>query len=910
LQFPANKHCRNHNAGVHVLEKINVLKKLNILQLPKLISERRATAILGLLIITMLWAGVALKYLDDVRNDRREAERAGRNFAMVFEENVLRSIGEIDKALLYMRKSIEERHETTDLATIIYTTDVLSEIIVQVAIIDRHGIMQASNVGPRPSPKLDLSDREHYRVHVNSDSDKLFISKPLVGRASGRWSVQFTRSFLDKDKSFGGVVVASLNPEHFTNFYDSIDFGVSMSISLIGDDGIVRSSGGSAGGYLLGQDLSNTEIGRRLAANANVTFEDQNSSGEPQLVTLRRVRGYPLWVSVATNTNEIYSSSMAALQLNAAIAAVLTLIILGAMERILRTEAKARLKAEQLQLTLENMSQGIMLVTKDLQIPIINGRCGELLGLPAEFIKKPPRFDQLVEYQTAHGKFRHAASSNGREFLDKPKEASETGNFAVCERMMPNGTVIEVRSGHLPDGSFVQTFTDITKRWEAEAHVARLASEDPLTGLPNRRVFRSTLDQMIRLAQLEGGNGPSSFAVLFLDLDRFKVINDTLGHRIGDMLLQEVAKRLKLSLRPTDILARLGGDEFAIVVPSFETRNTLEVLASGIIVAIGQPYEIDGYRIRSSVSIGIAIGPQDGQTVDDILMAADLALYSVKAGTRGSFKFYERTMNQELNDRRQIETDLREALERGELELHYQPVINLRRGRVSGFEALARWRHPAKGMVPPALFTPVAEDSGLILPLGEWALREACRTAVSWPEDLHIAVNLSPMQFTAPNLVSMLKDILEETGLAPQRLELEITERIFMENTENTVTTLRRLKELGVRISLDDFGTGYSSLSYLRSFPFDKIKIDRAFVSDLKGSSEHIVIVQAVVTIARALGMVTTAEGVETEDQQRFLEMLGCDEGQGYLFSPPVPVQGVADTLAKWHVEQKKTMAA
>jgi diguanylate cyclase (GGDEF)-like protein len=893
-----------------VLRKLVLLKHLNILRLPLLIMQRRSTAILGVLIIAMLWAGVALKYYDDVRSDRREAERNNRNFAMVFEENVLRSIGEIDKALLYMRRSIEQRSEGTDLATVVYTTDVLSEIIVQVAIIDRNGIMQASNVGPRPSPKLDLSDREHYRAHINSDSDKLFISKPLVGRASGRWSVQFTRRFLEKDKSFGGVVVASLNPEHFTKFYDSIDFGSSMSISLIGDDGIVRSSGGSAGGYLLGQDLSKTEIGRRLAANQNVTFEDRNLNGEPQLVTLRRVRGHPLWVSVATNTKEIYNSSTSNLQLNAALAALLTLILLGAMEIILQAEAKARLKAEQLQLTLENMSQGIMLVTKDLQIPIINGRCAELLDLPPEFIKNPPRFDQLVEYQTTHGKFRHAAAANRDGLLDQPKLPADTGAFAVCERMMPNGTVLEVRSGHLPDGSFVQTFTDITKRWEAEAHVARLASEDPLTGLPNRRVFRSTLDQMLRLSSPGEDADAAGFAVLFLDLDRFKVINDTLGHRIGDMLLQEVAKRLKQALRPTDMLARLGGDEFAIVVPSFANRSALEALASGIILAIAQPYEIDGYRIRSSVSIGIAIGPQDGQTVDDILMAADLALYSVKATARGSFKFYEKAMNRDLNDRRQIETDLREAIERGELELHYQPVINLRRGCVTGFEALARWRHPAKGMVPPALFIPVAEDSGLILSLGELALRQACRTAAAWPEELHVAVNLSPMQFTAPNLVSMVKEILVESGLAPHRLELEITERIFMENSENTLTTLRRLKELGVRISLDDFGTGYSSLSYLRSFPFDKIKIDRTFVSDLKGSSEHIVIVQAVVTIARALGMITTAEGVETEDQQRFLEMLGCDEAQGYLYSPPVPVQNLPDIFAKWHAAQTKTKAA
>jgi diguanylate cyclase (GGDEF)-like protein len=888
---------------------------LNLFQLPRLITERRSSAIFGVVIIAMLWSGVALKYFDDVQNDRKDAERSNRNFAMVFEENVLRSIGEIDKALLYMRKSIETRKDTTDLATIVYTTDVLSEIIVQVAIIDRNGMMRASNVGPRPSPQLDLSDREHYRVHIDSTSDRLFMSKPVVGRASGKWSVQFTRRFLNSDKTFGGVVVASLDPSHLTKFYDKIDYGSPVSISLIGDDGVVRSSGGSAGGYTLGENLGETALFVRLRAGVNATFEDIGDGGAAQLVTLRKVKDHPLWVSVSSNLAEVYGGSAAALKLNAIIAFVLTLIILAAIERILQTEAKARLKAEQLQLTLEHMSQGIMLVTKDLQIPIINGRCGELLDLPYEFIEHPPRFDQLVDYQTQHGKFRHAASSNGREFLEKSdrSDAGVHGQFAVCERMMPNGTVIEVRSGHLPDGSFVQTFTDITKRWEAEAHVARLASEDPLTALPNRRVFRSTLDQMIRLAHPAAASGKekSDFAVLFLDLDRFKVINDTLGHRIGDMLLQEVAKRLKVALRSTDVLARLGGDEFAIVVPAFATRAALEVLATGIIVTISQPYEIDGYRIRSSVSIGIAIGPQDGQTVDDLLMAADLALYSVKAGSRGTYKFYDRAMNKELNDRRQIETDLREAIERGELELHYQPVISLRDHSVTGFEALARWRHPVKGMVPPALFIPVAEDSGLILPLGEWALREACRKAAQWPGELHIAVNLSPMQFTAPNLFYVIESILTETGLAPSRLELEITERIFMENSESTLSTLRRLKELGVRISLDDFGTGYSSLSYLRSFPFDKIKVDRSFVSDLKETNDHIVIVQAVVTIARALGMTTTAEGVETEDQQKFLEMLGCDEAQGYLFSAPVPIESVPEAIAKWNASKsKKTMAA
>jgi EAL domain-containing protein (putative c-di-GMP-specific phosphodiesterase class I) len=258
------------------------------------------------------------------------------------------------------------------------------------------------------------------------------------------------------------------------------------------------------------------------------------------------------------------------------------------------------------------------------------------------------------------------------------------------------------------------------------------------------------------------------------------------------------------------------------------------------------------------------------------------------------------SMNKDINERRQIEVDLREAIEHNELELYYQPVINVRRNAISGFEALARWRHPIKGMVPPAVFIPVAEDSGLIVQLGEWALMEACRNAVKWPSHMKVAVNLSPVQFTAPNLFEVIEQTLAETGLAPHRLELEITERIFMENTENTLATLRRIKGLGVRIALDDFGTGYSSLSYLRSFPFDKIKIDRAFVSDLSERNEHIVIVQAVVSIARALGMTTTAEGVETEAQHEFLAALGCDEVQGYLFSPPVPVAGLAEFFAGW----------
>lgn len=875
--------------------------KLHLAQLPRLIAERRSAAVFGVVIIAMLWGGICFKYYQDLRGDMRQAERTNRNFAMVFEENVLRGIGEIDKSILYLRRTIETRQDTDSFHTIVSTTDILSEIIVQVAIIGADGIMRASNAGPQPAPPVDLSDREHYRAHLNSTVDHLFISKPVIGRVSKKWSVQFTRRFLNRNGKFGGVVVASLDPAHLTNFYNRIDFGSSTSIALIGRDGVVRSSGGGSGGFELGQNLSDTTMFRRAQLATNSTFEDTDpTTGRSRLITFRQVRGHPLFVSVGIDSEEIFRGSRADFLLNCLVGLVLTLIVLAAMERILATETKARQKAEQLQLTLENMSQGIMLVTNDKQVPVINSRCAELLNLPPEVIKNPPRFDQLADLQGGAVQTEPEITATASKILPAESSPSST-RVVISERKMPNGSIIEVRSGLLPDGSMVQTFTDITKRREAEARVARLASEDPLTELPNRRVFRATLDDLCKRHQRQASSADHAvFAILFLDVDRFKVVNDTLGHRVGDMLLQEIAHRLEALLPASDILARLGGDEFAVIVPNLTTVEELEALAKAIVEAVVQPYEIDGYHIRSSVSVGIAVGPHDGDNVDELLMAADLALYAVKGDSRGTYKFYNRSMNSELSDRRDIEMSLRDAIDRNELELHYQPIIDLHRNVITGLEALARWRHPTKGWIPPAVFIPVAEDSGLIVKLGEWALGEACRQAAQWPNNIRVSVNLSPVQILAPNLPEIAQRILSETGLSPDRLEIEITERIIMEDTDRTLSNLRRLKDLGVRIAMDDFGTGYSSLSYLRRFPFDKIKVDRTFISDLTEGTEHVVIVQAVASIARALGFTTTAEGVEVGFQRDYLVALGYDEAQGYLFSPAVPIGKVPEIIEQW----------
>jgi diguanylate cyclase (GGDEF)-like protein len=862
---------------------------LHLLRLPKLVAERRAPAVFGLAIIVLVWSGVLLKFSDDWRAAYLDAERANNNFAMVFEENVLRSLGELDKAVLYLRRSIESRKDNVDFNTIVSTTDVLSEIIVQVAIIDANGIMRASNVGPQPAPLLDLSDREHYRAHLGTDKDELYISKPMVGRVSKQWSVQVTRRFLNRDGSFGGVVVASLNPDHFTNFYNRINLDAGVSIALVGQDGVVRSSGGNGTTMDRGQDLAGTSLMDFIQAGKEAAFEAPGPDGSGmRLVTARPVRDHPLWVVVSRDKADVLHGTWTNLALNTLLGLLFIIVVLIAMERMLRTEtvaketeANAKLKASQLQLTLENMNQGIMLVTSDLRVPIINSKCEELLGLPPSFISQPPRFEE-PRYQ---------------DICASVSESDLSGlEVALAERVTKDGKVIEVRTGKLPDGSFVQTFTDITERREAEARVVRLASEDSLTGLPNRRAFRAKLEEICE--RRRATTSQDRFAILFLDLDRFKTINDTLGHRIGDVLLQQVGNRLSKLLPAEAMLARLGGDEFAIVVEAVHSTNDVEALAASIVETVATPYEVDGYQIRSGMSIGIAMRPSDGDTVESLLVAADLALYAVKEQGRGTYRFHSRLMNIELNARREMEMGLRVALERNQFELHYQPILNVRTNKIAGFEALVRWRHPEKGLIPPGVFISVVEDSGLMVPIGKWVLAEAARTAAQWPKDIKVAVNISPAQLLDPNFADMVEECLSEAGLVPSRLEIEITERMIMQDADPVWRVLHRLRDMGVRIALDDFGTGYSSLSYLRKFPFDKIKIDRTFVSDLTAGAEQAAIVQAVVSIARALKMATTAEGVELASQYDFLAALGCDEAQGYLISKPLPASQVARFLA------------
>ena len=418
---------------------------------------------------------------------------------------------------------------------------------------------------------------------------------------------------------------------------------------------------------------------------------------------------------------------------------------------------------------------------------------------------------------------------------------------------------------------------------EREQRITQLAFNDQLTGLPNRTMFQQQLEHHFRVAT----GGGSLFALHCLDLDQFKVINDTLGHPAGDALLVETGRRVQDAARG-HFVARLGGDEFVVLQTVGDDRDAIDRLARDILAAITQPIIIDGNEFAPSTSIGIAIAPQDGDNGGALLRSADLALYRAKEAGRGTYAFFEESLNERAQQRRQVEADLRLALERDEFELLYQPLFDLEHNRICSFEALLRWRHPKRGLVSPAEFIPVAEDTGLIVPLGAWVIREACSRAASWPEHVRVAVNVSAVQFHRGALNESILRALADSGLAPNRLEVEITESIFLEGGEATLRLLHALRSLGVRIALDDFGTGYSSLSYLQSFPFDKLKIDRSFIQNLLTREGAIAIVHAITELANTLGMETTAEGVEETAQLMELRAHGCSSVQGYLFAEPM----------------------
>jgi diguanylate cyclase (GGDEF)-like protein len=479
------------------------------------------------------------------------------------------------------------------------------------------------------------------------------------------------------------------------------------------------------------------------------------------------------------------------------------------------------------------------------------------------------------------------SGESAEAYLRERTEQVNTTSIQIQE--LSDGRSVVVSRQPMAGGGWVTTHEDITERRRAESQIAHMAMHDALTDLPNRVMLRERLEQA--LARVNRGE---RVALFYIDLDHFKAVNDTLGHLVGDELLKAVAERLRGCVRDVDTIARLGGDEFAIIQTVLTGPNDAALLAQRVQDALKAPYVIDGNQVVIDSSIGIALAPDDGSSVEELLKNSDLAAYAAKADGRGAFRFFEAEMDHKIKQRRLMELDLRAALGRGEFRLHYQPIVNLQTREITSFEALIRWQHPERGLVPPADFIPLAEDLGLIVPIGEWVLNRACMDATAWPDHIKVAVNLSPVQIAGKGLVEVVVRALARSGLPAHRLEFEITETVLMQNTAATLATLHQLRALGIHFSMDDFGTGYSSLSYLRSFPFDKIKIDRSFVKDISDQKNALAIIRGVTSLANSLNMVTAVEGVETEEQLDHVRPLGCTEIQGFLFSPPKSLEEIA----------------
>jgi diguanylate cyclase (GGDEF)-like protein len=541
---------------------------------------------------------------------------------------------------------------------------------------------------------------------------------------------------------------------------------------------------------------------------------------------------------------------------------------------------------------LNNMLHGLCMWDADERVTLCNDRYLEIFNFSPDVVKPGATLREIFEHSVGLGNMRDMTAD---ELYESRRAHLARNEAPTVYQDLADGRTIAIDHRPLPNGGSVATFKDITARRAVEARISHMARHDALTDLPNRVLFRERMEEALSRLRPD-----ESVAVLCLDLDQFKSVNDTLGHPVGDALLKAATARLKECVCETDFIARLGGDEFAIVQVAPGQPNGATALARRLIEWVSAPYELEGHQIIIGASVGIAVAPGDGNEPNLLLRNADMALYRAKAEGRSRFRFFEPEMDARMQARRSLELDLRKALTNGEFELFYQPLVSINRERMTGLEALLRWRHPTRGLISPAEFIPVAEETGLIVPIGEWVLRQACAEAAKWSHDIKIAVNLSPIQFRNTNIVLTVFSALANAHLAPQRLELEITESTLLSDSEATLERLHRLRDLGVRIAMDDFGTGYSSLSYLRSFPFDKIKIDRSFIRDLTTRSDAVAIVRAITSMGASLGISTTAEGVETREQVERLRQEGCTEVQGYFFSPPIPASDLHKLFAKF----------
>jgi diguanylate cyclase (GGDEF)-like protein/PAS domain S-box-containing protein len=748
-----------------------------------------------------------------------------------------------------------------------------------------------------PVADIQISDRAYFQRLVDDETIAQAIDI-VQSRFAPTYSIVFARKILGSHSEFLGAVTRAVKPEVLESFFASVGLGPEATIAMHGKEGVLLARYPHVEA-MIGENFNKGPSEQRAIFEAPQFAGELRSpmDGKDRLVASRMLSTVPL-VIVATATAD---TTLAAWRLQtkffiamAVLSLLVTVLVLYLIFRqMIRQHRFSRqqiaFEKQRLDTALSHMSQGLLLFDSSERLIICNRRYIEMYGLSREVVKPGCTLRDLLRHRKTTGSFQ----GDVEQYCDDVLRDHRDSSTMVIDSA--DGRLIQVKSEPVPDGGWLATHEDVTERVRAEERIARLAHYDTLTDLPNRLSFRECVER-----RLSKDNPDDRFAILYIDVDEFKSINDSLGHYVGDELLKCIASRLRDCADPSDLVARLGGDEFAIVKAECGPTTSLVTFVENIQRAIRSPINCCGHEVMTDASIGIAIAPGDGSSLDQLVKNADLAMYDAKSSGRRTFRFYVPEMGERMQARRALELDLRQAITAGEFEVYYQPLVDLASDAVTGCEALLRWNHRERGRVSPAEFIPLAEETGLINELGDWVLEQACSDAVHWPEHVVLAVNVSPVQFKSKTLALKVAGALARSGLSARRLEIEITEAVLIRDDEEALITLHQLRELGVRISLDDFGTGYSSLSYLQRFPFDKIKIDRSFVEDICEVGGSSPIVQAVVAIALARNMSTTAEGVETEAQRRVLRELGCTQMQGFLFSPAVPTRRLKEMLGQF----------
>ncbi|MDB5620329.1 EAL domain-containing protein [Tardiphaga sp.] len=783
------------------------------------------------------------------------------------------------------------------------------ELAGDITVIDAEGNL-INWSGQWPAPELNVTDSDYFQaIKAQEFSNDSEIVQPIQSRITGRPKTLFGRRISGPEGEFLGMITRGIEPDQLEKFFASLMLGENAAISMFHRDGTLLARYPKIG-------ISGRKIGKG-ALLQHLRFSDEPATmrvispidNVERVGSIRLLRDFPIALIATATVDGVLVDWRSQTRFLIATACLCALIITGLLILVIRhirrqhraAQALLKLEKNRLDTAMNNMSHGLVLFDAETRVVIRNQRYLDIYGLSPHEVRPGMTFHELISLRKATGSF----TGDVDEYVAQTRATKGIVNTSVVE--IGDGRSIQLTGHPVADGGWVATHDDITERRLNEEKIAHLAHYDALTDLPNRTLFRAELER--ELARLATG---TQCAVLYIDIDEFKGINDSLGHPVGDELLKAIAQRLRGCVRGSDIVARLGGDEFAIVQTSIETRKDVTDLIAGIYAAIREPFECIGHRLLTDASIGIALAPKDGNDLDTLLKNADLAMYSAKADGRRTYRFFESQMDAKVRARRMLELDLRQAIacdgfREGGFEVYYQPLVDLNDDMVTGCEALLRWRHPEHGMISPAEFIPVAEEIGVISQLGEWVLSTACMEAASWPGDISVAVNVSPLQFRSHTLSLKVAAALLASGLPARRLELEITEAVLIRDDDIALAILHGLRELGVRIALDDFGTGYSSLSYLQRFPFDKIKIDRCFVADIGEPHGSSAIVQAVVNIAASRNMTTTAEGVETEMQKELLRKLGCTQMQGYLFSAAKPAAEIRKLLG---AEQNGAAAA